>query len=179
MIGTGASAVQVVPTIAPDVAHLEVYQRTPIWVGPRDDHPIHSEDRVSFAYSRLGRRLRRSLTQLGFQIGTYLVVTYQKRRGIMKRAEKAWADYTRRSVADSSLHDKLIPKYGLGCKRPAVSNEYLQSFNRDNVSLVTERGNLPRFPVHGRDGVELGAYWEKNGCRHTAGSPCPDSRTTS
>src|ERR1700722_20343379 len=40
IVGTGASAVQIIPTIAPDVAQLDVYQRTPIWVGPKFDPPI-------------------------------------------------------------------------------------------------------------------------------------------
>ncbi len=138
IIGTGASAVQVVPTIAPEVASLEVYQRTPIWIGSKPDFPVEASQRRGFWYTPLGLRIWRFWTEFGFEIGTYLVVNYRKRGRLVKMVEAAQEKYIRKSVADSTLHGKLIPKYGLGCKRPAFSNEYLQSFNRDNVELVTE-----------------------------------------
>lgn len=138
LIGTGASAVQVVPSIAPEVESLKVFQRTPIWVGPRPDHPITDQDRSGFRFSPLGLKIRRFFTELGFEIGTYLVVNYQKRRKFIRRIEAQLADHMREVVEDASLHDSLLPEYGLGCKRPAVSNNYLQSFNRENVDLVTD-----------------------------------------
>lgn len=155
IIGTGASAVQVVPSIAPDVGLLEVYQRTPIWIGPKRDFPIDPADRHGFWYEPLGLGLRRFATELGFEIGTYLIVSYQRRKRLVQRAEAAQAAYIRKSVDDPALHEKLVPGYGLGCKRPAFSNEYLQSFNRQNVRLVTE--GIERVTESGittRDGVE-------------------------
>jgi len=154
IIGTGATAVQVVPTIAPEVGNLEVYQRTPIWIGSKPDSPVTPEQREGFWYKPLGLRIWRFFTEFGFEIGTYLVVNYKKTRKLIKRAEKALAKYIRESVDDQTLHDKLIPNYGLGCKRPAFSNEYLQSFNRDNVQLVSE--SIERITENGivtKDGV--------------------------
>jgi cation diffusion facilitator CzcD-associated flavoprotein CzcO len=137
VIGTGASAVQIVPSIAPDVGSLAVFQRTPIWVGPKDDEAIGAEDRKSFRFSQMGLRVRRFFTELGFEIGTYLVVNYQKRKSFVRQGEARLAKYVREVVKDPALQEKLLPNYGLGCKRPAFSNEYLQTFNRENVDLVT------------------------------------------
>ncbi len=138
IIGTGASAVQVVPSIAPEVGHLEVFQRTPIWVGPRRDAPIPRRGRLDPRSTRAFRRLRRYATETFLELGTYLTVNYARSKNLVKRVEAAQAAYIRRSVKDPALHEKLVPKYGFGCKRPALSNDYLQSFNRDNVDLVTE-----------------------------------------
>jgi len=206
VIGTGASAVQVVPSIATEVAQLTVFQRTPIWVGPKRDRPISDDDRASVRFSRVGLRLRRYLTELAFQIATYLVVQYTRHPRLMKRAEATMARYIRASIDDASLHDQLIPRYGLGCKRPAISNDYLLSFNRGNVHLVTagiervtetgivtrdgvhhefdtiilgtgfqttEKGNIPRFPVIGLDGVELSEFWHRHRLQAFGGVSVP------
>lgn len=138
IIGTGATSVQVVPSIAPEVEHLDVFQRTPIWVGPRRDRRLDaSGDRVPGG-STLSRRLRRYLLETLLEFVTYITVNYTRSQKLVKRIEAAQEAYVRRAVKDPALHDKLIPKYGFGCKRPATSNTYLQSFNRDNVELVTE-----------------------------------------
>lgn len=167
IIGTGASAVQVVPSIAPDVGHLEVYQRTPIWVGPRPDKALDPNARFSLRNLPVFRRLARYFSEFGLEIGTLAAVKYDygkgkgRKRGLIRsknlvrRVEKAQAAYVRRSVDDPELHDKLIPNYGFGCKRPAFSNDYLQSFNRDNVDLVTEPiDKITPKGIVTRDGVE-------------------------
>ena len=138
LIGTGASSVQVTPSIAPEVAHLDVFQRTPIWVGERRDRRFPASEDRELTGSKLSRRLRRYVLETLFEFGTYITVNYTRRKKLVQRVEAQQAKYIRSAVEDPALHEKLIPKYGFGCKRPATSNTYLQSFNRDNVSLVTE-----------------------------------------
>ena len=93
----------------------------------------------------------------------------------------------RKQVDDRELADRLTPRYPLGCKRPSFHNTYLATFNRPNVTLETtpiegitpgdvlvlatgfrvfDRGNFPKYPVTGRGGRDLEAFWEAN--RHQA-----------
>src|SRR5207247_11199016 len=65
IIGTGASSIQIVPTIAPDVAHLDVYQRTAPWVMPRRDRAFSSPERFAFRNVPGAQRLARALVYLG------------------------------------------------------------------------------------------------------------------
>jgi cation diffusion facilitator CzcD-associated flavoprotein CzcO len=156
IIGTGASSVQVVPAIAPEVEHLEVFQRTPIWVGPRQDRALEADPaKRDLEGSSFARRLQRYVLETFFEILSFLMVNYTRTKTLMSRIEATQADYIRKVVDDPALHEKLIPKYGFGCKRPATSNTYLQAFNRMNVDLVTE--SIERITPEGirtRDGKQ-------------------------
>lgn len=138
VIGTGASAVQVVPEIAPLVARLSVFQRTPVWIGPRPDRPIKPRSRLSpYRLSAI-----RSLVRMGFEAGlefaTFSLVNFRRLPFLVRSVEKPVRAWMRRQVRDPETADKLIPEYGLGCKRPTISNTYLHAFNRNNVRLVTK-----------------------------------------
>jgi cation diffusion facilitator CzcD-associated flavoprotein CzcO len=139
VIGTGASAVQVVPSIAPRVATLSVFQRTPIWVMPKLDFPITPRmqrifEKVPGAFD--ATRIATSLpSTVFFRLGTI----HAKRVPFLQRvAQKLAKRHLERQVKTPALREKLLPAYGFGCKRPAVSNEYLRTFERENVSLVTD-----------------------------------------
>ena len=139
MVGTGASAVQIVPEIARDVARLDVYQRTPIWVAPKFDPEIPPWlvslfRRVPFT-QRVTRQVASFLTEL---LIVYSVVHYRKVPFLSRWAENSNKRFLAESVRDPELRRKLTPDYGLGCKRPSVSNHYLRTFNRENVDLVTD-----------------------------------------
>lgn len=203
VIGTGASAVQIVPAIAPRVATLTVFQRTPIWVAPRGDAPV---GRRSPRRWRIARAVLRAVSESRIELLTFLVVNYRRTRPVVHFVQRAIRRWMRRQVRDPDTAAALIPAYGLGCKRPAVSDTYLATFNRDNVSLVTrpiaritpdaivtddgiryatdtivlatgfrttERGNAPTFDVVGRAGVELGAWWETHRRQSYAGVSIP------
>jgi cation diffusion facilitator CzcD-associated flavoprotein CzcO len=139
VIGTGASAVQVVPSIAASVAQLAVFQRTPIWVMPKLDFTITK--RMRWAYEHVpgtfaAMRTATSLpSTLFFRLGT---IHAKRFPFLQKTAERLSKLHLARHVKDPALREKLTPHYGFGCKRPVVSNEYLATFNRDNVSLVTD-----------------------------------------
>jgi cation diffusion facilitator CzcD-associated flavoprotein CzcO len=138
VIGTGASAVQVIPSIASEVGHLTVFQRTPVWVFPKRDFGITDAMRTFFrrvpgAFEAVG--LVTGLPSLvAFRVGT---IYGRKLAFIRRTAERYARAFLARQVRDPGIRKALTPTYGFGCKRPVVSNDYLPTFNRDNVSLVT------------------------------------------
>ena len=137
IIGTGASAVQVIPEIAPIVNHLTVFQRTPIWCFPKADVPLSSRARRAMRLPG-GKAVQRLLSQAYVELTFPLAAQYFTVNPMAKRAPEFGKAYLRKEVKDPVLRDKLTPRYAVGCKRPGFHNTYLSTFNRDNVSLVTE-----------------------------------------
>jgi cation diffusion facilitator CzcD-associated flavoprotein CzcO len=136
VIGTGASAVQVVPSIAPVVDKLSVFQRTPAWVVPRRDRIINKRAQRLFRRSPLLMRLYR-LFLYGFSeaMGP---ITFLDSPRLSRIGERMSARHLRRSVADPTLREKLRPHFQFGCKRVLISDDYWQTFQRQNVELVTD-----------------------------------------
>jgi cation diffusion facilitator CzcD-associated flavoprotein CzcO len=137
IIGTGASAVQLLPAIADEVEHVTVFQRTPIWCLPKFDAAMPPRarrvlERVPGA-SRLARTLSQSIVELAFPISAH----YHARLPVARLVERQARAFLAQEVRDPAVRDKLTPRYPLGCKRPSFHNEYLSSFNRDDVSLET------------------------------------------
>jgi cyclohexanone monooxygenase len=137
VIGTGASAVQVIPEIAPIVAHLTVFQRTPIWCFPKFDVPLPAAARVAMRLPG-GTAVQRALSQAYVEVTFPLSAQYHGVLPLSKGAEALGRRYLRSEVHDPVLRAKLTPSYAVGCKRPGFHNTYLSTFNRDNVTLVTE-----------------------------------------
>ncbi len=140
IVGTGASAIQIIPEIAPVVSQLDVYQRTPIWVGPKLDFPTLAPVRSLFGrYPAVQDRVRRQMTS-AVEAGLVGLVVHHDELGWITRlagwlARNVWY----RQVRDPDVRRRLTPHYEVGCKRPSVSNAYLRTFNRPNVELVSER----------------------------------------
>ncbi|MGW4736908.1 flavin-containing monooxygenase [Nocardia xishanensis] len=137
IIGTGASAVQVIPEIAPEVAHLVVFQRTPIWCLPRPDLPLPAPVRLALRLPG-GRSLTRLISQAYVELTFPIAAHYYRTLPTAAVAERAGLAHLRRQVQDPVVREKLTPRYALGCKRPSFSNDYLTAFNRDNVLLETD-----------------------------------------
>ncbi|HEY3992794.1 MAG TPA: NAD(P)/FAD-dependent oxidoreductase [Ktedonobacteraceae bacterium] len=136
VIGTGASSIQFVPRIQPQVARLTLFQRTAPWIMPRQDHPIKDWQRRLFRFLPFAQRLirtriywQRELLALGFLRGTDL----------LKKAEQLALDAMHRQVADPELRAKLTPHYAMGCKRILLSDDFYPALTQPNVELVTER----------------------------------------
>lgn len=128
------SGFQVVPALASKVTQLTVFQRTPIWVAPRPDGPLDS------GYTKrwgVVRSILRFLSELRIEFLTFGITNYSWCKWPISVVEAALRGSMRRQVRDETTREGLIPKYGLGCKRPATSNTYLKSFNQPNVELVT------------------------------------------
>jgi cyclohexanone monooxygenase len=137
VIGTGASAVQVIPEIAPIVKQLTVFQRTPIWCFPKLDVPLPAPAR--WAMRVPGGKVVQRLASQAFVEATFPIAAhYFTVFPLAKRMEALGLAYLRQQVRDPVVREKLTPKYAVGCKRPGFHNGYLATFNRDNVRLVTE-----------------------------------------
>ncbi len=138
VIGTGASAVQLVPSIAPEVEALTVFQRTPIWCLPKPDGPIDGRGRWLLKNLPGAQLASRLASQLFVELTFPLPAHFDGVVPLSKRGESIGRRFLREQVEDPEVRAKLTPGYGLGCKRPGFSNEYLASFNRDNVKLETD-----------------------------------------
>ncbi len=137
IIGTGASAVQVIPEIAPIVDHLTVYQRTPIWCFPKLDVPLPRSARWAMRIPG-GMALQRLLSQVYVELTFTTAAQYFTVNPLTKRSEAMARSYLKKAVKDPVVREKLTPNYAVGCKRPGFHNTYLTTFNRDNVELVTD-----------------------------------------
>jgi cation diffusion facilitator CzcD-associated flavoprotein CzcO len=134
VIGTGASAIQVVPQVQPIVGHLDVFQRTPPWVVPHRDRPI---TRVERALYRRFPALQR-LVRAGVYWSRELLVpglVYNPR--LMKAVERMARRHIKRQVPDPELRAKLTPTYAIGCKRILPSNDWYPAITKPNVDVVT------------------------------------------
>lgn len=194
VIGTGASAVQLIPHLARDANHLTVFQRTPIWVLRKHDRAIPQALKTVLRRLPLVRAATRLASQAFVEIFP-LSAHYSDLVPFAKLAERACRSFLEQEITDPELRRKLTPDYSFGCKRPTFSNDYLATFTRDNVALetsainnITEAGvrtadgneheldvlvlatgfkvfepdNMPPFPITGRRGVDLGAWWGQN-----------------
>jgi cation diffusion facilitator CzcD-associated flavoprotein CzcO len=151
VIGTGASAVQVVPSIAPQLAKLSVFQRTPGWVMPKPDKVYSERARKFYGRFPLALRLSRFVKYWLSEITGPLVFLDSKR--LSKLGEMASLAHLKAGVNDPELRAKLTPDFQFGCKRILVSDDYWPTFERENVELVTEPiAEIRRDGVETRDG---------------------------
>jgi cation diffusion facilitator CzcD-associated flavoprotein CzcO len=134
-VGTGASAIQFVPAIAPKVARLHVFQRTPPWVMPHSSRPITRTEKRIYAKLPLAQRLVRGGIYAGREL---LVLGFVKQPRIMRGIEKIAERHMRGAIDDPALLAKVRPGYTIGCKRILPSNEWYPALARDNVELVTD-----------------------------------------
>jgi cation diffusion facilitator CzcD-associated flavoprotein CzcO len=134
IIGTGASAIQIIPHAAKAAAHLAVFQRTPPWVFPRNDHEIPAWRRRLFERSDLARRVMRAFIRGTRSLLLNGFVNARVERFLRGLAVK----FLRASVRDRALRARLTPDYKLGCKRILLSDDYYPAMQRDNVTLVTD-----------------------------------------
>ncbi|OBH83437.1 flavin-containing monooxygenase [Mycobacterium scrofulaceum] len=149
-IGTGASAIQYVPAIARETAHLTVFQRTPIWIAPRFDFPFTPEQQELFErHPEMALKLRDEAFD-AYESSSFDVDAAQTRE-----ATELARSYLMRKVADPELRAKLTPDYPAGCKRPLMSREWYPTFALPNVTLETTAiAELTERGVRTADGVE-------------------------
>jgi cation diffusion facilitator CzcD-associated flavoprotein CzcO len=139
IIGTGASAVQVIPELAKEAAELTVYQRTPAHILPKPDFAISPRVQRMFARQPMLQRALRWVTDIVFEIIMIVVaVHYRETRG---RASIGGADVAKinrfRTLRDKELRAKFTPDYDCGCKRPTMSNDFYPAFTKPHVHLET------------------------------------------
>jgi cation diffusion facilitator CzcD-associated flavoprotein CzcO len=138
IIGTGATAVQLIPELAKNAADVTVYQRTAIYVVPKVDIKFSARAKRLFARVPLTQRAIRLVTDGLYEFMIYVGVLRQRyfRRVTIAAADlaKMWRFAT---IRDKELRRKLTPDYDFGCKRPTFSNTYYRAFTKANVHLQT------------------------------------------
>jgi cation diffusion facilitator CzcD-associated flavoprotein CzcO len=135
VIGTGASAIQFVPRIAPEVDQLHVFQRTPPWIVPKRDREIGERERWALEHVPGAHRARRTAL---YWLMESRVIGFAYAPKVLALAEKLVLRSLEDQIPDPVLRAKLTPSYRLGCKRVLISNEYYQAVQRDNVEVVTD-----------------------------------------
>jgi cation diffusion facilitator CzcD-associated flavoprotein CzcO len=153
VVGTGASAVQMVPELAQRVSQLTVFQRTPAWILPKRDREWSDRRRRLFGRFPALQRAVRWATFWELEARVPLFTRYPQ---LAAAAQRLALRHLHRSVSDPVIRKGLTPDYTMGCKRILLSNDYWPAFDRDNVHLVT--GPILR--------VEPGAVVTADGVRH-------------
>jgi cation diffusion facilitator CzcD-associated flavoprotein CzcO len=155
VVGTGASAIQFVPQIAPRVGRLDLYQRTPAWITPKPDPRIAERKQQRYArHPGLQRSLRDAIFW-GLEVRGLGFATTPR---AMAMLEKQATAHLARQIHDPALRSKLTPAYQIGCKRVLLSNDFYPTLERDHVHLVTEPiAEVTPTGIRTRDGTTRGA----------------------
>ncbi len=197
VIGTGASAIQIVPAIAPWVKQLNLYQRTAPWILPKPDKEISALRRWMYNYVPFAQALHRTRLYWTHELMAFAFV---KSPGLLKLFSRLALRYINKTVKSEALRKKLTPNYVMGCKRVLLSNEYYQALQLPNVDVITdsiqqitETGvittdgklravdaivlatgfqaaeEINRFTVRGKNGMDLNECW-RNGAEAYLGT---------
>jgi cation diffusion facilitator CzcD-associated flavoprotein CzcO len=151
VIGTGASAIQFVPEIQPEVERLTVFQRTAPWVVPRADRAISAVERRAL---RRVPGLQKAWRGAIYWAREALVWAFVHPR-LLRRLQRMAAGHLARQVEDPALRADLTPDYTMGCKRILISNDWYPALAQPNVDVVTSP--IAEVRPHGvvtADGVE-------------------------
>ncbi|GAA3489006.1 NAD(P)/FAD-dependent oxidoreductase [Streptomyces cremeus] len=133
MIGTGASAIQIVPAIQPQVDKLTLFQRTPPWVMPRADRAISGAERWLHRTVPATGKARRGLL---WGIRELQVQAFTKRPDELGFIETIAKANMAKSIKDPALRARLTPDYRIGCKRILLSSTYYPALAQPNVDVV-------------------------------------------
>jgi cation diffusion facilitator CzcD-associated flavoprotein CzcO len=133
-VGTGASAIQYVPAIQPEVEQLYVVQRTPPWVVPHTNREIRGWERRLYKAFPPAQRLVRGGIYLARE---WLVLGFVKNPRIMGIVERLARRHMREQIDDARLLEKVTPDYTIGCKRILPSNRWYRALSQPNVELLT------------------------------------------
>ena len=152
VIGTGASAIQFVPQIAPRAGKLHVFQRTPAWIVPKPDFSIREKWK---------RRFRRipgimwAFRKYLFWTHEFRVLAFLGNKWMRRWLEGIARHHLEKQIEDPQVRAALAPNYELGCKRVLFSNDFYPTLNRPNVELVTERiAEVREHSIVTQDGTE-------------------------
>ncbi|MTL14747.1 NAD(P)-binding protein [Nocardia seriolae] len=138
IIGTGATAVQLIPEVAKKAQALTVFQRTPIWVVPKFDTAIAPSVQKLFARVPLTQKAARLVNTSMLEALMVVGVLHFKQAKLLNKGAGVLAKaHLRNSVRDKETRKKLTPDYDFGCKRPTFSNTYFTTFNEPHVRLET------------------------------------------
>jgi cation diffusion facilitator CzcD-associated flavoprotein CzcO len=152
VIGTGCSAIQVVPAIQPVVEHVTVYQRSPGWTFPKMDFAYGERAQRLFERFPLLQRLDRALVFGFMELGAAAMTS---RRWLLKPFRAAARAQINKAIKDPELRAKVTPTDEVGCKRVMLTDEWYPTLTKPNVELVTDRiAEITATGIVTADGIE-------------------------
>ncbi len=151
VVGTGASAIQVIPAIAPLAAEVVVMQRTPPWVMPRRDRAVPLWYRRVLAASTPVHRLAREMSSWAREVQ---LLNFTRQGAFRAVGERLARRHLEAQVPDPVLRAAVTPGYDMGCKRILISDDYYPALMRDNVTVTGALERVTRTGVVDADGIE-------------------------
>lgn len=152
VVGTGASAIQIVPELVKQAAQVKVFQRTPAWVMPRPDYVSPEWSKKLFVRLPLAQTAFRELLYWVHESMAVGVVWTTPITSLFERLAKL---YLRMEVKDGWLRRQLTPDFRLGCKRILISNDWYQALQAPNTKLITwPIANLAPKGIRTVEGIE-------------------------
>jgi len=136
LVGSAASAVQILPELAKEAEHIFLFQRTPNYIIPRGDRSISSESTRLFTRFPLVQTLIRWVLFLFLDL--ILFRSFKRGSRANRQRKKDALDHLRAQISNEELQKKLTPNYAIGCKRVLLSDDFYPALKRDNISLITE-----------------------------------------
>jgi cation diffusion facilitator CzcD-associated flavoprotein CzcO len=134
VIGTGASGIQVVPKLQPQVEKLHLFQRTPAWIMPHRDRSITPREQRAYKRLPFAQKLVRGAIYWARE--TFVIPFVRPK--LATYPEAVARKHLASQVEDRDLRRKLTPDYTIGCKRILISNDYYPAVSQPNVELVTD-----------------------------------------
>ncbi|WP_390893259.1 flavin-containing monooxygenase [Mycobacterium deserti] len=152
VIGTGASAVQIIPELVKHAEFVKVFQRTPGWVTPRLDVAMPATAQTLFTKVPAVQQLARQILFWGHEASATALVWDSPLTGLVARLGKA---HLRRQVKDPWMRRQLTPDFTPGCKRMLVSSDYYPALQQDNCKLIDwPIATMSPVGIRTSDGVE-------------------------
>lgn len=191
IIGSGASAAQIIPAIAKDADELHIFQRSPHWVLPRPDYVFKPWQRKLLKNKALYTLLRKAIY---WQLESRVIGFKYSQTMLKLAAQNKAVKHIKKQIPDPVLRAKVTPDYTIGCKRIILSDTLYPALCRDNVSLhdktqgikeITETGIITQdgenlkldlivystgydatdgvisYPVIGREKKRLEDFWQE------------------
>jgi cation diffusion facilitator CzcD-associated flavoprotein CzcO len=155
IIGSGASAAQVIPTIAPDVKELHIFQRTPHWVLPRPDKKFSAIEQELLGNILVYEAVRKSIY---WSLETRVIGFKYSPLMLKMVAEKEALAYLKKAIPDETLRKKVTPDFTIGCKRIILSSTLYPAYCRKNVSLYDKTQGIKEITeksIVTQDGKEI------------------------
>ena len=191
IIGSGASAAQIIPAIAKDAGELHIFQRSPHWVLPRPDYVFKPWQRKLLKNKALYKLLRKAIY---WELESRVIGFKYSQTMLKLAAQNKAVKHIKKQISDPVLRAKVTPDYTIGCKRIILSDTLYPALCRDNVSLhdktqgikeITETGIITQdgenleldlivystgydatdgvisYPVIGREKKRLEDFWQE------------------
>ncbi|MFY9458831.1 MAG: NAD(P)/FAD-dependent oxidoreductase [Aquabacterium commune] len=146
IIGSGASAAQIIPAIAPEVQTLHVFQRTPHWVLPRPDRAFSKFERALLGNKLIYKALR---TAIYWGLESRMIGFKYSKKMLNVVAQQAALKHITKQISDPALRKAVTPDYTIGCKRIILSSTLYPALCRPNVKLHPKDDGIAEINARG------------------------------